>query len=80
VDEDSGTLFKGIGAIGWKRHFDWNQITKIRISKINNPSGMGNLQQIALEGEKVFVLAKGVKAERLGFMLIALRLMYRKTD
>ncbi len=75
VDEDSGNIFTGIGAIGWKRRFDWNQIGKIRLSKIYNPSGMGNQQQIALEGEKVFLLAKNVKAERLRFMLIALRLM-----
>ena len=80
VDEDSGTVFKGIGAIGWKRRFDWNQITKIRLSKIYNPSGMGNQQQIALEGEKVLLLAKNVKAERLRFMLIALLLMRRKID
>jgi hypothetical protein len=78
VDGDSGTIFKGIGAMGWKRRFDWNQIKKIRISKYYYPSGnRKSEQQITFEGEKVVSFAKGIKAERVRFMLIALRLMHR---
>jgi hypothetical protein len=37
----------------------------------------GNQQQIALEGEKVITLARGVRPDRLRFMLIALYQMRR---
>jgi len=80
VDGDSGIIFKGIGALGWKRRFDWDQIKKIRISKYYYPLRTATRkpeQQITLEGEKVVSFAKGVKSERLRFMLIALRLMHR---
>ena len=72
------TIFTGIGVMGWKRRFNWDQIKKIRISQFYQPSW--TQQQITLEGEKVFALARGVKAERLRFMLIALRLMYRNRN
>jgi hypothetical protein len=81
VDGDSGTISKGIGAMSWKRRFDWDQIKKIRISKYYHTRGhMMPEQQITLEGEKVFALARAVRAERLRFMLIALRLMCRNRN
>jgi hypothetical protein len=81
VDGDSGTISKGIGAMGWKRRFDWDQIKKIRISKYYHTRGhIMPEQQITLEGGKVFALARGVRAERLRFMLTALRLMCRNRN
>jgi len=77
MDGDLGTISTGIGAIGWKRRFDWDQTKKIRISKYYHPRGQMAQQQITLEGKKVFALARGVKVERLRFMFIALRLMSR---
>ena len=75
VDGNFGTISTGIGVMGWKRRFEWDQINKIRISQYYQPSW--TQEQITLEGEKVFALARGVKLERLRFMLIALRLMQR---
>ena len=80
VDGDFGTIFKGIGAIGWKRKFGWARVEKIYISKYyyNARTGIGGYkQQIALEGDKVTTFARGVNPKRLRFMLIALRLMHR---
>jgi hypothetical protein len=77
VDGDLGTVFNGVGRVGWRRSFDWGQIQKIRIFKIyitNFPTKLG----ISLEGDQVVNFAKGMKTERLHFMLIALRVMHRQ--
>ncbi len=76
VTGDTGTILKGVGPIGWKRHFNASQVRKIRISTIYSAK-TGNQQQIAMEGEKVITLARGVRPDRLRFMLIALHQMRR---
>lgn len=74
IDKNAGTIFQGIGPIGWKRRFDVSQVEKIRIGTVYN-SKVGNQQQIALEGKKSITFATGVRLDRLRFLFIALHQM-----
>jgi hypothetical protein len=77
VEGDAGTVFNGIGRVGWKRHFNWGQIEKIRVSKLYRTDFPTRLR-ISLEGDSTISFAKGVSTERLRFLLIALRVMHRQ--
>jgi hypothetical protein len=78
VDGDYGGIFKGIGLIGWKRRFDWRGVEKIRLSTycVTN----WNPEQITLEGNRIIQVARGVKHNRLCYMLLALRLNHRNAQ
>ena len=76
VNGDSGTIFTGVGALGRKRSFDWAQVKKIRVANVYSKNRKTR-QEISLEGEEVVEFAAGIKFERLRFMFIALRLMFR---
>ena len=76
INGRDGTVFSGIGPMGWRRRFDWAQVQKIRISTVYG-SGFGNKQRITLEGDRVLGFAKGAKREQLVFLMAMLRLMHR---
>ncbi|MDB6016388.1 MAG: hypothetical protein JWR19_877 [Pedosphaera sp.] len=76
VDGDSGKIFKGIGSLGWTRRFNWRGVEKIRLSTENLEDR--TLEQITLEGDKTIQVARGVKHNRLCYLLIALRQNHRK--
>ncbi len=79
VEGDAGNIFKGIGLAGWRRRFDWGGVRRIRLSTYYMENR--NQEQITLEGDQIIQLARGVKHERLCYMLIALRQnLRRKTD
>jgi hypothetical protein len=77
VRGDDGNVFKGCRSIGWKRRFEWDQIKKIRIAKVY-AENRRTRQKISLEGENVLSFGTGLKASRLRFMLVALRLMHQR--
>jgi hypothetical protein len=70
IDGDSGSIFKGIGFMGWTRHFDWRSVRKIRLSTYYMTNW--NQEQITLEGDKTVQVARGVGHKRLCYMLLAL--------
>jgi hypothetical protein len=76
VDGESGSIFKGIGPFGWRRHFDWSGVKRIRLARYSiNDS---NWEQIVLEGDNIVQAGRGVRHKRLYYVLIALRLNHRK--
>ncbi len=77
VEGDCGTVSKGFGALKWVRRFRWDQVEKIRVANVYCQN-RETRQKISIEAEKVVEFATGIKFERLRFMFIALRLMFRK--
>lgn len=77
VEGDDGVVFTGVGPIGWRRRFNWRNVSAIR--RTENYGKRGSVtKQITLEGEKQINLAAGVKGERLDFMLGMLRRKWRE--
>lgn len=76
VDGETGRIFKGVGSLGWSRRFDWREVEKIRLSTYYLVNW--NAEQITLEGDQVIQAARGVRHDRLCYMLIALRHNHRK--
>ncbi len=77
VRGDDGTVFTGVGRIGWKHPFGWHQVKSIRMSNSysrNRPTR----QQIWIETDKTITFGRGLRADRLRFMFVALRLMQRE--
>ena len=78
LDGDEGTIFTGVGPIGWRRRFNWRNITSIRrTEKVGNRGSVS--EQITFEGEKRLNFAAGIKTERLDFMLAMLRKKWRES-
>ena len=74
VHGNSGVVFTGVGPIGWRRQFEWDGVTSIRITeRVGNRGSRSD--QITIEGRKRFDFGSGVNAERLDFMVGALRRM-----
>lgn len=72
VSGKQGTIFTGIGPIGFRRRFEWDGITAIRRTEhTGNRGAVSN--QITFEGRKQINFGSGLKTERLEFMLNALR-------
>lgn len=76
VDGDGGTIFSGVGPLGWRRRFNWRKVSAIRRTEKRGNRGSTS-QQLTLEGEERLNFASGVKEERLDFMLAALRKKWR---
>jgi hypothetical protein len=79
VDGEQGVVFYGVGPFGWKRRFNWRNVTAIRRTQKYGGEN-GPYQVITLEGEKKLNFGTGIKSERLDFMLAALRKKWRETS
>jgi hypothetical protein len=74
VRGNEGMVFTGVGPIGWRRRFDWSDVTGLRLTERTGSRGAIS-NQISFEGNKRLDFASGLKAERLDFMIAALRQM-----
>ncbi len=72
VVDSEGVVFIGVGPLGWRRPFDWKQVTAIRVeASINNnhqPS-----QTIVLDGPRKLRFGSGVTEVRRDFIADVLR-------
>ena len=73
VDNDMGHIFTGVGAIGWKRYFDWASITRIEDDHLGlHYSGSQGLV-IALVGKTRLKFGSMLTESRRFFFLQGLR-------
>lgn len=77
VGDDKGTVFTGVGPIGWRRGAPWGDITAIKGSYEVSPGRKSGHGRIVLEvGSKRRVsFGTGASLERLAFLTVALRRM-----
>lgn len=74
IDNTRGTIFAGIGALGWKRQFDASQVRDVRISQTRNNQGRDTFAILIETREgKQFKLGSLLTNERRQFVLGALR-------
>ena len=79
VDDENGVIFTGVGPIGWRRRFNWSNVSGIRRTERYGNRGSVS-QQITFDGEKRMNFAGGMKGERLDFMFAALRKKWRESN
>ncbi len=79
VDGNNGSVFTGVGSIGWRRQFDWRGVSEIRRTQKTTPRGR-DLQQITFYGARCLNFAAGVTERRLDFLLAVLRKKWRESD
>ena len=72
VNHSGAEIFTGIGGVGWKRRFQWNDIRKVRITERRGNKGHIS-RQLTLEGDRDYHLATGQNEERLRYLLAFLR-------
>lgn len=78
VDDESGIIFTGVGPIGWRRRFNWRNVSGIRrTEKYGNRGSVS--EQITFDGEKRLNFASGVKDARLDFMFAVLKKKWRES-
>ena len=74
VQGNNGVVFTGVGPIGWRQRFEWNGVTTFRIAdRVGSRGATSN--QITMEGRKRLDFGSGIRADRLDFMIGALRHM-----
>jgi hypothetical protein len=77
VEEENGEVFRHVGSLGWRTHFDWALVEKVRVSNYYRED-CATSQQIWLDGDRTVLLGRGLKRERLWFLFAALRCMRRR--
>lgn len=78
VDGENGTVFTGVGPIGWRRRLNWRGVSSVRCTESYGRRGSVS-RQIKFEGETPLSFASGVKEERLNFMLAVLRRKWQES-
>lgn len=78
VNGDDGVIFWGIGPVGWRRRFNWRDVTGIRLTESNSRRS-SVYQQITIDGKKTLNFGIGSNNQRLNFMLAALRRKLRES-
>ena len=78
VDGENGTVFTGVGPIGWRRRFNWRGVSAVRCTESHGRRGSVS-KHVRFEGEKSLAFATGVKDERLNFMLAVLRRKWQES-
>lgn len=74
IENTRGTLFTGIGTLGWKRTFDPSQVRDVRINQSRNNQGRDTFVIVIETREgKQFKLGSLLSNERRQFVLGALR-------
>jgi hypothetical protein len=76
VEGDEGSVFTGVGPVGWRRRFDWSEIRAVYLSQ--KSGRRGSSEQITLEGQTQINFGIGLSSERRYFLLSALRQMLRE--
>ncbi|MEX0715199.1 MAG: hypothetical protein WD066_01360, partial [Planctomycetaceae bacterium] len=77
VIDDQGTVFVGVGSIGWRRRFDWREVNCIREESHTAGYPGGYMRGILLEGKSRLKFGTNLNEQRRYFMLNALK--YLKT-
>jgi len=72
VQGDRGEAFTGVWRFGWRRRFDWDKVTAVRLTERVKRRDT-NMEQLLLDGPKPVTIAAGLARERLRFMAAALR-------
>jgi hypothetical protein len=72
VEGKNGEVFIGVGPVGWRRRFQKDDVTSVRRTKHRGSEGSVS-DQITIEGRSPIRFALGLPAERLNFLLGALR-------
>jgi hypothetical protein len=74
VENNDGTIFTGVGGVGWRRHFAWNEVVEIRESI--NDQNRANAQLVLQSGRKIN-FAHEITPDRIQFLLTTLRTLKR---
>ncbi len=74
IANSQGTVFTGIGALGWKRAFDTTQVKTVRLHESRNNNGTASIKlNIELRDGKSIKFGSMLPDGRRQFMLAALR-------
>lgn len=78
LDEDGGTVFDGVGRLGWRKCFAWKNLIRVRIDTIRNSEGASNFMLI-LEGASPKVeVSLPEREDRQQFIANALRYYHQE--
>ncbi len=77
LDELGGKIFTGVGSIGYRQKFSWDEVSSVK-EKTSKNRNQGTTTQIVLEGKKRYTLGYGLSESRRYFMYMALKMMVYK--
>jgi hypothetical protein len=75
VQNDSGTVFAGVGPIGWRRKFKWSEVRNIQRTLA---FGRRATEQITITADRRIDFASALNSERLNFLFVGLRQIFRE--
>ena len=76
VEGNQGTAFTGVGPLGWRKRFKWDEVKAVRRTWKAGSEG-SRTSQITLETTESINIGVGLSEKRFKFMLSALRQVYR---
>lgn len=72
-----GTVFTGVGSIGLTKRFNWENISSINESQLENRKGR-SVSAIALSGDQQITFGSGLKKNRRHYLYKALKSIFEK--
>ena len=78
ADGYEGAIFTGVGGIGWRRKFSWNDITSVREDFGSTMSHHAHRQVIRLEGRRRISFGFLLSDEKRYFLLKTLENLLRE--
>jgi hypothetical protein len=79
VEGNRGTFFTGVGPLGFRKRFKWDEVTAVR--RTWKAGSEGNVvNQITLDGRQPINVGVGLSEKRLSFMLSALRQVHQEEN
>ena len=79
VEDGDGVIFTGVGALGWRRRFRWDDVNRVEeiVTSYQSPGNSGRM--LALEGKTRLTFGSMLNQGRRYFFLQVLRRMLRAT-
>ena len=79
VEDGDGVIFTGVGALGWRRRFQWDDVNRVEeiVTSYQSPGNSGRM--LALEGKTRLTFGSMLNQGRRYFFLQVLRRMLRST-
>ena len=78
LDQIGGKLFTGVGSIGRRKTFTWEEISTIKEVQIYNRKSSGQSKEIVLEGKKRISFGTGINESRRYYLYKSLKIIFVK--
>ena len=73
VEGRTGTVFTGVGPLGWRRKFRWDAVTEVKFGEASWRQNYKAVRQMFIVAERTLKFGSGINEARQDFICAALK-------